>query len=96
MRSSTAPAVGFDHLDPFHLTGLRPVAMSSAPTEGPAAAVAAAPGLLTDIAKAGKPWSPENPLFWFGVLTAVTFGLIAGATTIKVGPFTAAVSAGNS
>jgi hypothetical protein len=38
------------------------------------------------------PWSVHNPLFWFGVLAAATFGLIAGSTSIgvRVGPAAAA------
>jgi hypothetical protein len=43
-----------------------------------------------------RPWSPDSPLFWFGALLAVTFGLIGAATSIRVGPFKAAVSAGKS
>ncbi|MFL6144532.1 MAG: hypothetical protein ACJ72N_22050 [Labedaea sp.] len=32
------------------------------------------------------PWSPDSPLFWFGVVAALTFGLVAVSTSIRVGP----------
>jgi hypothetical protein len=41
-----------------------------------------------------KPWHPDNPLFWFGILLATTFGLIGAATSVRVGPFRASVGAG--
>jgi hypothetical protein len=34
---------------------------------------------------AGKPWSPESPLFAFAVLLAVTTGLMAVGTSVRVG-----------
>lgn len=39
------------------------------------------------------PWSPDNPLFWFAVVAAATFGLMAVSVHIKVGPFKAGASA---
>lgn len=30
-------------------------------------------------------WSPEHPLFWFGSIAAVSFGLMAFSTTVRVG-----------
>lgn len=39
--------------------------------------------------------SPENPLFWFGVLTAVTLGLVGASSQLKFGPFRVSASAGN-
>lgn len=42
-----------------------------------------------------KPWSPSNPLFWFGVIAAATFGLAAVSTTARVGKATATVSVGS-
>lgn len=45
-------------------------------------------------AKAASPLSPENPLFWFGVLGAATFGLMAFSTSVRVGKATASVAVG--
>lgn len=44
---------------------------------------------------AAQPWNPENPLFWFGVLAAATFGLMAVSTTVRVGGAKASVSLGD-
>ncbi len=38
------------------------------------------------------PLHPDSPLFWFGLLAAATFGLMAFSTTVRVGP--ARLSAG--
>lgn len=45
---------------------------------------------------AGPVWHPDSPLFWFGVVAAATFGLLAVSTSVRVGPVRAAVSAGKS
>lgn len=45
-------------------------------------------------AKAASPLSPDNPLFWFGGLAAVTFGLMAFSTSVRVGKTTASVNLG--
>lgn len=45
-------------------------------------------------AHTGQPWHPDSPLFWFGMLAAVTFGLIGASTAVRVGPFRAGVTAG--
>ena len=47
-------------------------------------------------AVAAQPWNPENPLFWFGALAAVTFGLAAFSTNVRVGSISAGLSAGKS
>lgn len=39
-------------------------------------------------------WSPSNPMLILGVLVAVTFGLMAVSTTVRVGPVKASASAG--
>lgn len=44
----------------------------------------------------GSPFSPANPLFWFGAIAALTFGLMAVSTSVRVGPAKAAVSLGKS
>ncbi len=50
-------------------------------------------------ANAAKPWSPESPMFAFGVLAALTFGLMAFSTsgTVRVGKtkLTAGVGVGS-
>jgi hypothetical protein len=40
------------------------------------------------------PWSPENPLFWFGILAAASVGLMGYSTTVRVGPAKAGVEIG--
>lgn len=42
-----------------------------------------------------QPWNPENPLFWFAAIAAVTFGLMAVSTTVRVGKATGSVSLGS-
>jgi hypothetical protein len=39
-------------------------------------------------------WSPDNPLFWFGVLAAASVGLMGYSTTVRVGPAKAGVEIG--
>lgn len=43
---------------------------------------------------AGQPWNPASPLFWFGAIAAVTFGLMAVSTSVRVGPARLSVAAG--
>ncbi len=45
-------------------------------------------------ATAAQPWHPDNPLFWFGVIAATTFGLAAFSTNVRVGNARAGVSVG--
>jgi hypothetical protein len=37
-------------------------------------------------------YSPDNPLFWVGVLLLATFGLIHVSTNVKAGPLKGAAS----
>lgn len=39
-------------------------------------------------------WHPDSPMFWLGVLGALTFGFAFLSTTVRVGPAKATVSAG--
>lgn len=64
-------------------------APSRTPTE-----LHAVPTPAAGAAKAASPLSPENPLFWFGVLGAATFGLMAFSTSVRVGKATASVAVG--
>ena len=43
-----------------------------------------------------SPFHPDNPLVVFGVLAAVTFGLMAFSTSVRVGGTKAALSIGDS
>jgi hypothetical protein len=45
-------------------------------------------------ANSQKLWHPDNPLFVLGVIAAVTFGLMAASTTVRVGKTTASASVG--
>lgn len=62
----------------------------SAPVAGPGVGELSLASLATPgegAANAAKPWHPESPLFVFGVLGALTFGLMAFSTsgTVRVG-----------
>lgn len=46
-------------------------------------------------ADAGKPWHPESPLFAFGVLLALTTGLMAFGTSVRVGNARGSLSVGD-
>jgi hypothetical protein len=80
---------------PRALLGLNPGAVppGAQTTITPGIARSAGPGILADTS---KPWHPDSPMFWFGVLLATTFGLIGASTSLRVGPFKAAASAGKS
>lgn len=52
----------------------------------------AGPGMWNAL---GPAWHPSNPMFWVGGALLVTFGLIAGATEIRVGPAKAGIKVGD-
>jgi len=81
--TSYAPTTGHDRF------GLNPGGRLS-PAQSELNAVAS-PG---DVGRQDEPWSPSNPLFWVGALAAVTLGLAAVSTTVRVGPVKAGVSVG--
>jgi hypothetical protein len=78
-------------MDPYTTYRVQPASVS--PSSIPGAARSAGPGAFD--AAAAKLWHPDNPLFWFGVIAAATFGLVAGSTSIKVGPFRASAGVGS-
>lgn len=84
---------GYDTVDPYNLLGVKPASMLNPHATVWGGNLQAATTSLRD-AGSGKPWNPDNPLFWFGGLLLVTFGLIGAATSVRVGPFKAAVAAG--
>lgn len=55
---------------------------------------AATPSAGPAFSSKAPPWSPENPLFWFGVVAAVSVGLMGYSTTVRVGSAKAGVSIG--
>jgi hypothetical protein len=82
-------------LNPRTLYGVPPAASVGRPgdaLDGPPLAASAGPAV--DERHSDKPWHPDSPLFWFGTLLAVTLGLIGASTSIRVGPFKAAIAAG--
>jgi hypothetical protein len=94
MRNATGTVIeSWDRFDPFHIHGVMPanVMNGRAGTDAPLA-VTAGPGLAER--NTDKPWHPDSPMFWVGILLATTFGMIAASTSIRVGPFKAAVAAG--
>ena len=40
-------------------------------------------------------WNPENPFFWFAGIAALTVGLMAFSTSVRVGGTTATVAVGD-
>jgi hypothetical protein len=56
--------------------------------------VAATASAGPSLAVKSPPWSPDNPLFWFGVIAAASVGLMGYSTTVRVGPAKAGVAIG--
>lgn len=93
MRNGSGAVIeSWERFDAFSLYGVKPAQMVGRPSEGQPLARAAGPSLADR--NSDKPWHPDSPLFWFGAVLAVTFGLIGASTSIRVGPFKAAVAAG--
>lgn len=69
---SVYASTGFGASAPSAPTGTQPAVASSA---GPGINSLSAQGLL----------SLRNPVSWFGIFAAVTFGLIAVSSTVRVG-----------
>lgn len=68
-------------------------ALAGAPTatkDQTAAVTAAGPSLSVK----SPPWSPDSPLFWFGILAAASVGLMGYSTTVRVGPAKAGLEIG--
>lgn len=84
---------GYDTIDPYSLLGVKPASILPSSQMAYGTNLSAATTSLRD-ASSGKPWNPDNPLFWFGGLLLVTFGLIGAATSVRVGPFKASLGAG--
>lgn len=93
LRTRGAVIENWDHFGP-QILGIKPAAATAAGAGLGGGLVASAGPELAE-GRSDKPWHPDSPLFWFGVLAAVTLGLIGASTQIRVGPFKAAVSAGN-
>lgn len=55
---------------------------------------AATPSAGPSLAIKSPPWRPDNPLFWFGIVAAVSVGLMGYSTTVRVGPAKAGVEIG--
>lgn len=60
--------------------------------------LAALPTPAESYADEGKPWHPDSPLFAFGLLGLLTFGLMAfstsGSASVRLGKATATIGAG--
>lgn len=84
---------GWDKVNPYNLLGAQPAAMLPLGPDLAGGTLTSATTSQLD-ANTGKPWHPDSPLFWFGVVLATTLGLIGAATSVRVGPFRAGVAAG--
>jgi hypothetical protein len=62
----------------------------------PVTELTAVPNPSQGAADEANPWHPDNPLFAFAAIAALTFGLMAFSTTVRVGSTHASVSLGNS
>lgn len=82
-------ADSWEPVSPLSKYGLADSAPSPATTELTAVATP-----REGAAAAAQPWNPDNPLFWFGVIAAATFGLAAFSTNVRVGNARAGVSVG--
>lgn len=81
-----------DQFSPQLTTGLNPAAAPAA-----SASSFGIPGIARSAGPSsdnGPAWSPQNPLFWFGVFAAVTVGAIAANASVRVGKFSVQAGAG--
>lgn len=73
----------WDAINPMSLVNLPPTTATDSSGLGPAPVAGRAPI-----------YHPDNPVFWFGLLTAVAVGLAGVSTHLRVGPFKAGLDAG--
>lgn len=84
MNGTMAPnqnSLYWSSINPWDKLGVRNIAPDPIVNAG------ADPGLARSSGPVGPPsplWSPENGLFWFGVLLAGTLGLVAFSTSVGV------------
>lgn len=57
--------------------------------------IAATPSAGPSLSSKSPPWSPDNPIFWFGIVAAVSVGLMGYSTTVRVGSAKAGVQIGS-
>jgi hypothetical protein len=68
---------------------------TSQPATGTESALPGVAGPQSDGPRTASPLSKDSPLLVFGVLAAVTFGLMAASTTVRVGGTSASVRVGD-
>ncbi len=83
----------WETFDPAHAYGVKPPSAVNGPLD-PLSTLHTSAGPALAETNVSKPWHPDSPLFWVGTLLAVTFGLIAASTSVRVGPVRASVAAG--
>jgi hypothetical protein len=91
--------LGGAHADYF--AGLSPasyfgLATGSAAASGPSAAGAGLPASTASVGDGvDKPWSPDSPLFWLGVIMAATAaGIVGASVNFRAGPARVGASIG--
>jgi hypothetical protein len=87
-----ATGTSWEPLTPEQKYGWRPPSVAAGQ---PSVELSAVPSPAVNAAHEAAPWHPDNPLFWFGVLGAATFGLMAFSTSVRVGKATAVVAVGS-
>lgn len=75
---------------PWALYGVMPPIGIVHDSGAPGIERAAGPSRLDDVSM----FHPHSPMFWFGVIAAATFGLVAVSSTVRVGPFRAGAALG--
>lgn len=91
---AVSPMAFGDMFDPWNSLGLSGSGPrgASGSSSIPGVERAAGPGKFDSMA---KPWSPDSPMFWVGVLLAAAVGLIGFATELRVGPARASAKLGD-
>jgi hypothetical protein len=84
-------ATEWDRFNAYDLFNVKPSGVSG--PVGPGLERSTGPGIMNSIP---KPWHPDNPMFWFGVLLLVTFGAVGASTSFRAGPFSGSIGAGKS